>query len=120
MTLSTKFLELMRALILSYLLTAIILLGLAFLVYQFELRSLIVNIMIVLTYIITCFIGGFTLGKRVKEKRFLWGLALGVFYMCLLFVASFFIHQDFSFTSTSNLTAGCLCIGGGMLGGMLS
>lgn len=120
MTIQYKLLESVRCLLLSYLLTIILLLLLAFLVFQFNLASGIVNVIIVCIYILTCFLGGLRLGKKVEEKRFLWGLALGLCYIALLILISAIVNHGITITSTSNITALILCLGGGMLGGMVS
>lgn len=120
MPIQNKILESIRCLLLSYLLTILLLLLLAFLVFQFNLASGIVNVTIICIYIITCFLGGFRLGKKVEDRRFLWGLILGLCYIALLILVSAIVNHGISLTSTTNITAMILCLGGGMLGGMVS
>lgn len=120
MSLQKKLLESIRSLLLAYLITILMLLILAFFVYQCNLGSKIVNLIIIGIYILTCFFGGLRLGKRIKEKRFLWGLLLGLLYILLLLAASGIVNHGIDFTSASNLSAIVLCIASGMLGGMVS
>lgn len=120
MPIQNKILESIRCLLLSYLLTIVLLLLLAFLVFQCNLSSSIVNVIIVCIYIVTCFLGGFRLGKKVEERRFLWGLILGLCYIALLILVSAMANHGIQLFSTSNITAILLCLGGGMLGGMVS
>lgn len=120
MSISAKLLESIRCLLLAYLLTIILLLLLAFFVFQFNLGSSVVNITIICIYILTCFFGGFRLGKKVGSQRFLWGLMLGLLYIALLILISAFVNHGIALSSTTNITAFLLCLGGGMLGGMVS
>ena len=115
-----KIIETIKSLLLSYTLTIILLVLLTFGVYLWNLNTGIVNLIIIFTYIITCFLGGLRLGKKMKEKRFLWGLLLGFCYIVLLVGASLLINHNISFTSTTNITAILLCLSSGMLGGMVS
>ncbi len=120
MSISNKILESIRSLLLAYLLTIVLLLLLAFLVFQFNLGAAVVNITIICIYIITCFFGGLRLGKKVGSQRFLWGLLLGLLYIALLVLISILVNHGIAFTSTTNITAFLLCLCGGMLGGMVS
>ena len=76
--------------------------------------------MIVATYVIANFMGGFICGKRMKERKFLWGLGLGVMYAAILLVVSYALGNGGALMDKSNLTMLMLCTGGGMLGGMLA
>ncbi|MBQ3512630.1 MAG: TIGR04086 family membrane protein [Lachnospiraceae bacterium] len=116
----SKVVEMGKALLISYLLTGIILAILSYFVLQYEMKEGIVNIVIVATYVIANFMGGFICGKRMKEKKFLWGLALGLLYAAILMVVSVALGNGSALADRSNLTMMMLCTGGGMLGGMLA
>lgn len=115
-----KIVELGKALLISYLVTGVILAILSYFVFQYEIKEGIVNIMIVATYVIANFMGGFICGKRMKERKFLWGLGLGVMYAAILLVVSYALGNGGALMDKSNLTMLMLCTGGGMLGGMLA
>lgn len=104
----------------SYVVTGVALAILAFLVLKMELAESVVNIAIVVIYVVASFIGGFKTGKKVKEKKFVWGLVLGVLYIVVIYLVSIVISRNFNLTSASSFTAFFLCVGGGLLGGMLS
>ena len=70
-------LQMMKALLLSYAITGILLLGLAFLLYKLGLGESQVNLGIMVTYIISCLAGGFYMGRKGKNRRFLWGMWMG-------------------------------------------
>ncbi len=120
MSVGRKFVVVIRGLIISYAVTGILLVLLAFLVFKFQLAESITDIAIVAIYVIVTFIGGFITGKKVKEQKFLWGLLLGLLYILIISAVAIAIGQAFHVTSTANLSTAALCIGGGLLGGMLS
>lgn len=115
-----KFVEMGKALLISYLLTGVILAILSYFVFQYEMKEGLVNIIIVATYVIANFMGGFICGKRMKEKKFLWGLGLGILYAAILLIVSVALGNSGVLADKSNLTMLMLCTGGGMLGGMLA
>lgn len=120
MSIGRKFVMMIKGLIFSYALTGILLLLLAFLVYQFKLGESIADIAIIVIYVVVTFFGAFITGKNVKEQKFLWGFLLGVFYIVIISAVSIALGQVFHVADTANLTTVALCIGGGLLGGMLS
>lgn len=104
----------------SYVLTVFILLVLALLLYKLRLSEKVVSAVIVLTYIAATFLGGFLSGKKMKRKKYLWGLALGFAYYVIFILLSLFINRGDMEISRTIMTTMVLCMGGGMLGGMLS
>lgn len=104
----------------AYIITGILLMILAFLVYQFHFGENVTNISIIIIYAVVNFVSGFFVGKKKKVKRFLAGFAAGIVYFALLMVISLICNgglQDFSGNFFTTLV---ICTGSGMLGGMLS
>lgn len=120
MPISKKCTLAIKALLLSYILTILLLLLLAAAVYLWNLSSTFTNISIIFIYILTCFAGGLFLGKKIQRLKFLWGILLGACYVALLMLIAISIHHNINLTSNTNITTIFLCIGGGMLGGMVS
>lgn len=120
MAISTKLLSLLKALVISYIITGVFLLGIAFALYKFGISENAVNLAIIVVYVVASFVGGFVAGKMVKEKKYIWGCLLGLAYMAVICVVSFIMNGTLDFSGSSALTALMLCVGGGMLGGMLS
>lgn len=120
MSVGKKFAMVIKGLIFSYALTGVLLAVLAFLVFKFQLGESVTDIAIVVIYVAVTFLGAFITGKNVKEQKFLWGFLLGVLYILIISVIAIIIGQTFHVASTANLTTAALCIGGGLLGGMLS
>lgn len=104
----------------AYILTAIILLMFALLLYKFNLSQSTIRIGMIITYMFTCFFAGNLAGRQMKQKRFAWGLIMGLAYFVVLLVMSLAINPNASGVSDSLISTLILCVGGGMLGGMLS
>ncbi len=120
MSVGRKFALMIRGLIISYAVTALMLLALAFCVFKFRLGESVTDVAIIGIYVLVTFLGGLITGKKVKEQKFLWGLLLGVFYIGIISAVAMIIGHTFHVESTASLTTAALCIGGGLLGGMLS
>ena len=84
----TKGIWLLKALLAGYVVTGVLLMLLALLLYKIDLDEQKVTMGIIATYVISTFAGGFLMGKLVGEQRFVWGLILGVLYFLLLFAVS--------------------------------
>ena len=112
--------DMLKALLCAYIITGILLLVLALLLYKLGLSEENVNAGVILIYVISTFAGGFVMGKLSGSRRFLWGLIAGVIYFALLLLISFGIYHSVQSGSGSLATTLLLCAGGGMLGGMVS
>ena len=120
MSAGAKFGVVIKGLIFSYAVTGILLAILAFLVFRFELPENVTDISIVAIYVIVTFLGAFVVGKKVKERKFLWGFILGFLYIAIISAVAILLGEIFQVANTASLTTAMLCIGGGLLGGMLS
>ncbi len=109
-----------QALLLSYIITGAMLLLLTMLLYKLQLSEPIVAIGIVAIYIICSFLGGFFSGKKIKDRKFIWGLLLGALYFLILTVISLIVNRSLQESVSNFFTTLLICIGSGMLGGMLS
>ena len=116
----TQVIQIMKALLASYIVTGILLFILTLLLYKFEWDEQMITAGIIAIYVISTFAGGFILGKLKGTRKFLWGLIMGILYFLLLFLISFGIYRSFDGNGTNVLTTLLLCMGGGMLGGMIA
>lgn len=116
----SKGIWLLKALLAGYVVTGLLLMILALLLYKIDLDEQKVTVGIVVTYVVSTFVGGFIMGKLVEEQKFIWGLVLGVIYFLLLFAVSFAVNHRLQSNGTNLVTTLLLCAGGGMLGGMVS
>ena len=112
------------ALLVMYLISGILLLLLAALLYRFELSEGTVKVGIVAIYIVSGFVGGFLIGKQMQDKKYLWGLLTGSCYFLLLFILSLFFKKGVGdvveFDAVRILTTMILCAASSMAGGMVS
>ena len=110
----------LKCLLFSYIVTTILLLLLSFLLYKLQWKEGTVAIAIIVIYVMATFFAGFMAGKKMKNKKFLWGLIMGGSYFLVLSVLSLAINRSLGLQGSDFITTFFLCTGGGMLGGMLS
>ena len=110
----------LRSLLISYVLSGILLAALAFALYKLRLKEGQVNLMVYAIYFITCLTGGLLAGRRIRQRRFFWGLLSGLFYFLVLFGVSWIMNLGSPLDMERSLTVMGLCALGGTLGGMLS
>ena len=115
-----KIMWMLKAMLASYIVTGLLLLLLSFSLNQFKLDEQTVVAGSVVVYVVATFIGGFILGKLTKRRKFLWGTLLGFLYFLFLFLISYGIYREFNGNGLNTITTAILCVGGGMLGGMVS
>lgn len=104
----------------AYILTAGLLLLLAFILYRFGLSEKVVSVCIIAIYIVVTFLAGLLAGKKEGRKKFLWGLIMGVLYFGILVAVSLVVNRGVEDVAGNMLTVFFLCAGSGMLGGMVS
>lgn len=112
--------RMLKALLFSYGVTVLLLLLLTILLYKAGLDEENINAGITVTYLISTLAGGFILGRIMKQKRFLWGIVLGILYFLLLFLISLGIYHTIQAPAAGILTTLAICTAGGAVGGMLS
>ncbi len=110
----------LKCLLCSYIITVLLLFVLAMLLYSLNLGEGAVAAGIVSIYVAATFVGGFMAGKKLCNRKFLWGLLMGAAYFAVLLIVSLLVNQSVSALGESFLSTLVLCAGGGMLGGMLS
>ncbi|MBR5127663.1 MAG: TIGR04086 family membrane protein [Roseburia sp.] len=112
------------ALAMMYVVSGVLLLALSALLYNFELSEATVKIGVVAIYILSGFVGGFLMGRQMQDKKYLWGIVVGVIYFALLFVLSLLMKvgagEELTMEFVRILTTLLLCAVSGMAGGMIS
>ena len=104
----------------SYFITLGGLLILSLLLYKIPLDDSAVNIGIVLIYVLSNFLTAFICGRKMNQKKFIWGLLLGSAYFFILLLISFISNQSVHVLGSNVITAFLICAGAGTLGGMLA
>lgn len=116
----TPGIAILKSLLVSYILTGILLLILALLLFKFDFDKGKITVGIIVVYILSSFMGGFVIGKSQKNRKFLWGMALGCVYFVILTGISFLINRGIQGDFIHMATTCVMCVGGGTLGGMIS
>lgn len=117
---NTKMFAVLKGLLFSYIITAFILLLLSFLMLKLDLSSAVISGGIIFAYIVSTFIGGLIVGKKAEQKKFLWGLIMGVFYFIILMLISLMMNRTEPMPLNNLFTAFIICSLSGMAGGMIS
>jgi len=110
---------LLKCLMASYLVTGLLLLLTAGLLYRFQLSQNAVDIGIIAIYVVSSLLAGLFYAKGAAGRRFLWGMAAGAAYFLIIALVSWAVQPDFAPLSNSCITTLCICVGSGMLGGMI-
>lgn len=100
--------------------SGLLLLLLALILYKAEPGESVIKIGIVVVYVVSGFLGGFLMGKIMREQKFLWGLAAGAIYFVVLFLVSGLVKGGFELDMAKVATTFILCAASGMAGGMVS
>lgn len=79
-----------------------------------------VRIGITLSYILSAFTGGIIMGKNVGQKKFLWGIIIGILYFSIILIVSLVLNKGEFSGAVSMISVFAMCTLGGMLGGMVS
>ena len=103
-----------------FIISALLLVILALILDKAEPGESVIKVGIVVVYVVAGFLGGFLMGKIMQEQKFLWGLAAGVIYFAVLFVASAVVGGGFDMEPAKVITTLILCAASGMAGGMVS
>lgn len=110
----------LKSLLVMYMITGLLLLLLAILMYKLDLPVAVAHIGIIVIYAVSGFFGGFLIGKHMKTKRFLWGMVIGLSYFGILLLASLIANGGVVEDMTQLLITLVLCAASATIGGMVS
>lgn len=110
----------LKSLLGAYVVTGILLLLLALFAYKLNLEEKQMTIAVMAIYLVSTFAGGFMIGKWNRVQKFLWGMIVGAGYFILLLLVSLGIYHSLKNGGVNVVTVMFLCLGGGLLGGMLA
>ena len=106
--------------LLMYGITAIMLFLLAVLLQNLQIGMKGITAGVTVVYVVSCFFGGFLAGKIKRQKKFMWGLLMGILYVLSLLAVTLLIKEGPAMTFAGFLSTFLICAGAGMLGGMIS
>ena len=119
-SMTVKILNMIKTIAVIYVITAIILLGLSFGLYKFNLSEWQIKAGIIITYIISSAVGGFMIGSRQKNKRLLWGALTGFLYFMILALISFIVGNVDEINIYDMIKTALICVTSGCAGSFFS
>lgn len=114
-----RLVALLKCLMAAYLITGVLLLLVAGLLYKFSIGENIVDISIIVIYCVSSLLAGLFFSKGAAGHRFLWGMMAGAAYFLIICAVSIVADPNFVPVSNACITTLLICLGSGMLGGML-
>lgn len=100
--------------------TIVLLLILALMLYKLKFQDNVILICIGVIYFVANLIGGLIIGKVKMERKFIWGMVVGLTYFFVLGIVSFIVTQSFFSNGVPGIIALLSCAAGGTIGGMIS
>ncbi len=110
----------LKTLLISYTLTAVLLVGLAFLMYRMKLGAAEATWGVMVIYLVSCAVGGFLTGRRVGSRRLFWGLVSGGLYFVVLLVLSLVLGGGLQGGIQQIMTVLAACLAGSAVGAFIS
>ncbi|GKX31415.1 hypothetical protein SH1V18_38950 [Vallitalea longa] len=110
--------NMLKAILIGYILTILCVLLLSFIVYKFDLSNSQINIARILIIILATIVMGLLIGKSIRKTKWMYGAVAGVIYFIIFVVASIIINKN-SGISSDIVSLFFMCVGGSTLGGML-
>ena len=112
--------RLMLSLVISYIITGVILMLLAFCMYKLGLGDRMMRLGVTIVYMLAPAAGGLFMCKGVGEKKPLWGFLVGCLYAAVICLVSIIMVGDAHLLVREGWTSLLLGLCGGTLGGMIS
>ncbi|BCJ93479.1 hypothetical protein acsn021_10480 [Anaerocolumna cellulosilytica] len=116
----SKVMTILKDLLIAYIVTGLMLLIVAFFMLKLDISGGILSGLVIATYVLSAFVGGFLLGKNAEQKRFMWGLFMGALYFIVLILISILMDSFMGLEASRAINVFVICLFSGMLGGMVS
>ena len=108
-----------KAMVLGYMISAASLAVLAFLLYQWDIKENHLRVGILIIYVLACLGGGIYIGRKTKQRQYVWGLFVGLFYFAVHMAGVAALEGIAPEHIIPVTSLAVLCMGSGMMGGML-
>ena len=110
----------LKVLVLAYVLTGLLMLLSAFIMYKLKLSTEHSRLFVMVIYGIVTIVSGLLYGK-IKEKRRLFnGAFIGLLYFMVLLLVSLVVNKGLTDSLQSNIISMIICVAGGSIGGIIS
>ena len=117
--LGKKLVMLGKALILAYIVTALLILLASFIMYKAGMGENQMRIFVMVIYGIASIASGFAYGKARNERRLLSGCIAGILYFAVLVIISAIVNHGFSMDLKKGIISFSICVIGGAVGGIM-
>lgn len=114
-----KMISVMKVLLLEFLCSVLLLALVALVMYKIGISHSVTIVLVGVVYFLATFTGGMVMGKAQREKRLIWGIAMGVLYIAIICLLSVLIQSEFTGSSQMLMCIVCSILGGAF-GGMFS
>ena len=115
-----KIFTILKVLVLAYVLTGLLMLLSAFIMYKLKLSSEHSRLFVMVIYGIVTIVAGLLYGKIKEKRRLLNGGFMGLIYFVVLLVVSLAVNNGFTDSLQSNIISIIICVAGGSIGGIIS
>lgn len=109
----------LRVMVVAYMITGVLLLLLAFILYKWELSEMVMTAGTLVIYVLSCFFAGVLMGKGGRSRAFAWGMLAGVMYYLILLGIALLVQEQESASATTILINMMICAVSGMTGAMV-
>ena len=110
-------LKIIKSLIAAYVVTFIMLLFLAFLMFKFSISGTTLALGIVAIYLLSNIVSGIIIGKAAGQRRFAWGALVGLLYVVIMAMIGNVIGDV---DTGKLLLPGFISVTGAVFGGIIS
>ncbi len=114
-----KTVQMLKSIMISYVLTALLLLALSWILWKMKISIATAGMGILVVYILSCLIGGFVYSGAQEEKKYLGGGLHGFVYFVIVYGISAWWNHSLVVSMPGMLTSLLICVFAGMLGGMI-
>lgn len=108
-----------KGLLVSYVVTAMVLVILSLLIYKLHWSSAVVNVCIICTYIIANALGSHIVAAFINHKRLPVGILFGIFYFLILLCVSLIVKDAMISSLWQTVKILFICVGGAVAGSIL-
>lgn len=113
-------LSVLKVLIVAYVITGLLLLLSAFIMFKFQLGEAQVRLFVMIIYGVATIVSGIIYGKIRGKRRLLNGALIGLIYFLMLVIVSFVINKGFRDEVQQIIISMIICVAGGAIGGIIS
>ena len=100
---------------------SVILLGIgSVIIWKIGVTAKSISMAVILVYVLSCFGGGFLLGKKTGSRKLLWGCLIGAVYFGILLLIGLVAGNTTLAGNSWIFSGGIVCAVAGMVGGMLA